>query len=208
MTGAIERFAPLGADLYGEHASSRSGNPRRERPDTARELWTAGASVYADVLEGSYAHQPGIGFTQIHDLHQMHANKLDVHLMVDDPIRACQRLPSGLGRLTIQISRDRDLADIITTARSKAKSLWLAVDGEYDLSDVNNLAAHLEAMTDTGNLVMLTPPGQPGKRASPDRIQEVRKLHQTIPLPLGADGDVNAENLDEIIAAGASPKMR
>lgn len=59
-------------------------------------------------------------------------------------------------------------------------------------------------MTDTGILVMLTPPGQPGKRASPDRIQEVRKLHQTIPLPLGADGDVNAENLDDITAAGAT----
>lgn len=185
-------------------SGSLLGIPTALKPDTARELWFSGAWVHADVLEGRYAHQPGFSYSEIGDLHDLNPSRLDVHLMVEDPVAACQRLPPGLGRITVQMADEVDLAAVVNAARARAEAVWLAVDDSYDPKAVDDLMTRISALDIAGILVMLTPPGHPRRRASPDQIDEVRRLHRNCRLPIGVDGDVNARNLDELIAAGAS----
>jgi pentose-5-phosphate-3-epimerase len=174
------------------------------RMNAARALWSCGAWVHADVLEGSYAHQPGIDYSEIQELHRLNALGLDVHLMVDNPVDACRKLPSHLGRITIQVAPGEPLQDIIAEARARTNSLWLAADESFDSPALNFLAASSAECGVSGILVMLTPAGQPGKRAGADRIEEVRRLHQMFALPIGVDGDVNSQNLGAVVEAGAT----
>jgi pentose-5-phosphate-3-epimerase len=185
-------------------SGSLLGVPAARRHEAAKELWSNGAWVHADVLEGSYAHQPGVSLSEIEELHRLNAPTLDVHLMVDDPAEACRRLPSGLGRITVQIAAGLSPAEIVAAARSRTESVWLAVDETYDSEVLDELIAATRGLDVAGILVMLTPPGQPGKRAGLERIEEVRRLHRNCEHQLAVDGDVNAQNFDAVVAAGAT----
>lgn len=178
--------------------------PGRRRLFAAEELWAAGAWVHVDVLQGNYAHQEGVDETTIGELHRMNPEKTDIHLMVDDPIHACENLPIGFGRITIQIGANDAVKDVIKAARSRTNSIWLATDETFSYSAVTSLAEISASLGVEGILVMLAPPGQPGQSASKRRIDDLRKLRLVTKLQLGADGGVNAENFNDVISAGST----
>lgn len=189
-----------GADVSG----SLLAVSRTQRLAAADELWRAGAWVHVDVLDGKYAHQEGIGASTIRELHRANRQQTDIHLMVNDPIQVCRDLPSGFGRITIQVGTDDLLESIIKTAKQTAEKVWLAVDETLSLAEATSIANKGALLGVEGVLVMLVSPGVPGQSASPDRIQALRKLRSATKLQLGVDGGVNAENIDTAIDSGAT----
>lgn len=159
-----------------------------------QELW-----IHVDRIGGVYAGQPGAGVAELHQLTETDAERLDVHLMVDDPAAELSTLPRRVARVHLQCdSRQPGLASLVRHARRHAAEVWLAVyarDQHVDWSRLTGLEVD-------GLLVMLTPPGQPGHAANLNRLDAVRGAcrHR---LRVGVDGGVTIANIDQILTAGA-----
>jgi pentose-5-phosphate-3-epimerase len=171
--------------------------PHPRRIGLAQSLTASGHWVHADRIEGSYRGQPGVSVAEVHDLARIPDVRLDVHLMVDEPIAELHQLPLlGISRITVQSDGLDDLREVVSTSRNYAEQVWLAVHHASVDAD------RLEDSGADGLLVMLTPPGQPGHRADLAQLMLVTPIHSN-GLSAGVDGGVTDANLDRIAASGA-----
>ena len=189
-----------------EHASALdltlSGSvialPPDRRTEHARSLTARGHWVHADRIEGSFRGQAGVSLEEVHELARLPGIRLDVHLMVDDLAAELSGLPGrGIARITVQSDGREDLAELVRHSRSHAREVWLAVHrGATD-------GTHLRESGADGVLVMLTPPGQPGRLADLGQLPLVKAAcHHA--GPVGVDGGVTDADLDLIAGAGAT----
>ncbi len=171
--------------------------PPERRIDHARSLIAGGHWVHADRIEGSFRGQAGVSLEEVHELAGIPDIRLDVHLMVDDVLADLTGLPShGIARITVQSDGRAGLADLVRHCRTLAPEVWLAFHKDA-IADT-----HLKASGADGVLVLLTPPGQPGRRADLDRLPLVQAACDH-GWPAGVDGGVTEENLDHISESGA-----
>lgn len=151
--------------------------------------------VHLDRIDGAYAGQPGVSGPELHHL----AERLDVHLMVDDPAAELNALPRRVARVHLQCdSRQPGLDRLVRHARRHATEVWLGVhahDQDVDWPRVRDLEVD-------GVLVMLTPPGQPGHTADLNRLDAVRGARRH-DVRVGVDGGVTIDNIDQVLADGA-----
>lgn len=194
MTGTLfAHAAALDVTLSG----SVIALPPERRTDHARSLTASGLWVHADRIEGSFRGQAGVSLEEVHELARIPDIRLDVHLMVDDPLDELSALPGhGIARLTLQVDGGDDLAHLVRRSRNHAREVWLAV--HHDAIG----ATPLQQSGADGVLVMLTPPGQPGHLADLDRLPLVRATRDH-GWPAGVDGGVTDANLDDICESGA-----
>lgn len=177
-------------------AGSLIAAPRARRRAVARELVGCGHWAHADVIGGSYRGQEGVALEDLGPLAEEAGPRLDVHLMVDDLAAAIGALPPGTGRVTIQCPSAGGLAGHVARARRRAREVWASIDTRS--AGQAEQALHSGA---DGIVVMLTPPGQPGHRADPSRLEDARAR---IPgrFPLGADGGVTLPLIARLRQAG------
>ena len=123
-------------------AGSVIAQPAGRRLDLARSLASTGHWVHADRIEGSYRGQAGVTTAEVSELARIPDIRLDVHLMVDNPLTELADLPRrGISRITLQCDYLTDLhdlvdlVDLVTAGRSYANEVWLAVHhGAVDTS--------------------------------------------------------------------------
>lgn len=193
MTTLASLADELGVTLAGSLLAAAAG----ERTATARRLARDGHWVHADVIEGSFRGQAGLTRGELRQLEDV-ADRLDIHLMVDDPVRAIARLPVVPRRLTVQVSELGHAEHLVERARAVASEVWLAVERVTP----SGLEC-LRRLGPDGVLVMLTPPGAEGHAADLNRLVAVRDLDGAR-LTCGVDGGVTGRNLPLAAAAGVS----
>lgn len=169
---------------------------RGERAHIGRRLVDADHWVHADVIDGSYRGQPGVGLDELRELTTAFGPRLDVHLMVDDLPGTIDALPAGIGRLTLQCRATDDIGALVRRGRERAASVWLAVD----TTEEGAVAAAVAGPAD-GILIMLLPPGRPGHIADLARLDAARS-HTTGHAPLGVDGGVTTALIPVLRNAG------
>lgn len=183
--------------------------PQDCREALARELISRGNWVHADVIGGRYLGQPGVSMTELGPLLSIAGERLDVHLMVDDPEVVLAQLPPGLGRITVQWDSQtgsaEELSRVVAAARALAQEVWVAVDPGAVSSldwvvDGSASSASSSAGVD-GVLVMLIAPGLPGMAAEPTRLKWAAEADAR-GVSAGVDGGVNEDLFELLEEAG------
>jgi pentose-5-phosphate-3-epimerase len=199
MTAGFAHLAALAAELGVRLSGSLIAVPAPRRPALARDLADHGCWVHLDVIEGRYRGQAGVSMAEVEALAGAEGLDVDVHLMVDEPLEALERLAEALGgrgpaRITLQVGVGTHLPAAADRAHSLARQVWVATYAARP--DVEGLRGV------DGVLVMLTPPGRPGHRADLAHLDLVTALSAG-GTATGVDGGVDADNLARIAAAGA-----
>ncbi len=167
----------------------------KQRPAITEELVAHGHWVHADIIGGSYRGQVGVDLDELRVIRDVHGIRLDVHLMVDDPMEALAALPEHVHRITVQVPATADVESVVAAARGQADEVWLSIDVRDPSKVEATLAANVEGM-----LVMLTPPGKAGFSADL-RMLDVTRSVAAAGLTIGIDGGVNATNFVELVDA-------
>lgn len=174
-----------------------------ERADIARQIRRRNAWLHADVIDGRFGSRDAVTLAEIALLAAPGPERIDVHLMVDNPVAWCSRLPP-VQRVTVQLHDGVDLIAAAAAARAVAPELWWAVDPAF--ASGGRLAEFLRGGCGTtdpdGLLVMLTPPGQAGFVLDTGRIDDLR-IAGDLSRATGVDGGVTLAHLPAIGAAGA-----
>lgn len=185
-------------------AASLLAAPAHDRVAAAQTIWDHGAWAHADISDGRFGDGARVSLDDIAGLAASGAGPIDVHLMVDDPILWCARLPT-VHRITVQLHSDLDLPAVERAARTRAQQVWWAVDTVFATGEVlaEFLASGCHGSTPDGILVMLTPPGASGHNLDTARLADVRVSRATV-ADVGVDGGVHPGAFAAIARAGAT----
>jgi ribulose-phosphate 3-epimerase len=128
---------------------------------------------------------------------------LDVHLMILSPERHFRAIAEAGGdSVTVHYEVCDDLPGVIAQARELGLGAGVAFNPETEPEDVAEAAGELADLV----LCMSIHPGYSGQPFMPEAIPRVRRLRELLPegVHIQVDGGVGAENVSQLVDAGAN----
>ncbi|MBU1862799.1 MAG: ribulose-phosphate 3-epimerase [Candidatus Omnitrophica bacterium] len=176
--------------------SADFGNLERE----IRDIERAGADlIHIDVMDGHFVPNITIGPVVIKGIRKLTKMPLDVHLMIDEPIRYVKEFrDAGSDWITVHYESCDDLPETIEAVRRTGAQTGLSLKPKTAIDErVKQFLPILDVV-----LIMSVEPGFGGQKFMPEavpKIIELRKLYKGL---ISIDGGINAEYAPVVRKAG------
>ncbi|MGM9881975.1 MAG: ribulose-phosphate 3-epimerase [Bacilli bacterium] len=171
----------------------------KDRINTTKILNNSNMSyLHIDVMDGKFVSQKTFLPSEIKEMALLSHKKLDIHLMVKDPISYIEKLKDlpNIEYITIHLEIAKDIKNILNKIREFGFKSGLSIKPN---TDVSKLLPYLDCIDLI--LVMTVEPGlggQPFIKSSPAKLEEVRNLIQDYNIKIEVDGGINNETIKEV----------
>ena len=143
-------------------------------------------------MDGLFVPDTKFSIEEIKEINNVSNKKLDIHLMVEDPIIYIEKLHNmNINNITIHIEIDKDIDNLIDKIHSLGYQARLAISPN---TNVELLYPYLNRVE--GILIMSVNPGKGGQEFMPNtlsRAEYIKKLNNNLSLEI--DGGVNNTNV-------------
>ena len=163
--------------------------------------------VHVDIMDGIFVPNISIGIPVVQALRPVTQMPLDVHLMIDRPIRYVEQfVKAGADWLTIHIEADQPQ----NTLAALDKIRELGCKAAISLKPKTPAEAAIPYLEKCDMiLVMTVEPGFGGQKFMPNCLPKIRAIKaelaaRGLTCEIEVDGGVNLENAPELIEAGAT----
>ena len=171
-----------------------------------RTMDEAGAQyVHIDVMDGQFVPSISIGLPVIKTIRKGTDRILDVHLMIEEPIRYIDEFAeAGADIITVHAESCRHLDRTIDAIKEKGIIAGAALNPATPLSAIEYVLPKLDMV-----LVMTVNPGFGGQKLIPYTVDKVRNLRELVKrsgnkIDIEVDGGINLSNVQEVVDAGAN----
>ena len=148
--------------------------------------------IHIDVMDGLFVPDTKFSIEEIKEINNVSNKKLDIHLMVEDPIIYIEKLYNmNINNITIHIEINKDIDNLIDKIHSLGYQARLAISPN---TNVELLYPYLNKVE--GILIMSVNPGKGGQEFMPNtlsRAQYIKKINNNLSLEI--DGGVNNTNV-------------
>lgn len=166
-----------------------------------REVETGGCEIiHVDVMDGHFVPNLTIGPLVVKSLRKVTQLPLDVHLMIDEPIRYVEDFAkAGSDWLTIHVEATDKVSETLSKIKELGMKPGLSLRPGTPIESLEPYLDQVELV-----LVMSVEPGFGGQSFMPDQMEKVKWLKQRFKGEISVDGGVNAKTFQTVIDAGAT----
>lgn len=155
--------------------------------------------LHVDVMDGHFVPNLTIGPVVIRWIRKSTQLPLDVHLMIEEPLRYLEDFrKAGADGLTIHVEACRDVKETLQAIRSLGARVGISLRPRTTVESIFPFLGDLDQV-----LVMTVEPGFGGQRFMPEMLEKVRKLRPQFQGKIVVDGGVDRETASQAVAAGA-----
>ena len=163
------------------------------------------AYIHFDVMDGQFVPNITFGMPVLASIHDATEQFMDVHLMVQEPIRYVEAFQkAGADYVTVHLEACEDVKTTLDKIHACGMKAGLAVNPETDVKELVPYMEDVEMI-----LIMSVQPGFGGQKFIPeslDKIREVRAMlnEKNLETDIQVDGGIYVENVREVLDAGAN----
>lgn len=163
------------------------------------------AYIHFDVMDGMFVPSISFGMPVLASIHDATEQFMDVHLMVQEPIRYVEAFQkAGADYVTVHLEACEDVKTTLDKIHACGMKAGLAVNPETDVKEIVPYMEDVEMI-----LIMSVQPGFGGQKFIPeslDKIREVRAMlnEKNLETDIQVDGGIYVENVREVLDAGAN----
>lgn len=163
------------------------------------------AYIHFDVMDGMFVPSISFGMPVLASIHDATEQFMDVHLMVQEPIRYVEAFQkAGADYVTVHLEACEDVKTTLDKIHACGMKAGLAVNPE---TDVKELVPYLEDVEMI--LIMSVHPGFGGQKFIPESLDKIRAVRamlneKNLETDIQVDGGIYVENIREVLDAGAN----
>lgn len=157
--------------------------------------------LHVDLMDGKFTKNKNYTTSELKALLANTNKKLDVHLMVNNPLKHIPELATlNIEYLTFHYEAVSNPLELINYIKNLGIKVGIALKPKTKIKKIRDLIPYLDLV-----LVMGVEPGKGGQELIPtqlDKIRELESLKFNYPFQIALDGGVNDENINELALAG------
>ena len=149
-------------------------------------------------MDGIFVSQKTFNIKEIRTISQVSDKKLDVHLMVENPLLYIENIKdlTNIEYITIHLEINKDIKEILTKVKSYGFKTGISIKPNTNLELLLPYLEYIDLL-----LVMTVEPGlggQPFILSSSNRLKEIKKLIQNYNIKLEVDGGINPQTIKKV----------
>lgn len=157
--------------------------------------------IHMDVMDGEFVSQKTLPLEEIKKLSKLSTKKLDVHLMIKDPIKYIEVIKhlSNIEYITIHLEIDKNIKEILSKIREYGFKAGISIKPNTNINLLLNYIDYIDLI-----LIMTVEPGRGGQKFLPssiDRIRKVKKLIDNTNIKIEVDGGINNITIKDVSEA-------
>ncbi len=154
--------------------------------------------IHMDVMDGKFVPEVSLPYTEFRSLSSLTNKKLDVHLMMKDPMEYIKEISNidNIWNITIHLEIDKDIKKILSYIGSLGIKRGISIKPN---TDIDKLIPYLDDIDLI--LVMTVEPGLGGQKfieSSTKRISDIKNLIKDRDIVLEVDGGINSDTIDKV----------
>lgn len=161
--------------------------------------------VHIDIMDGSFVPSISYGMPIVKGIREVTDRFLDVHLMVDEPIRYVEDfVKAGADMITVHIEACKHLHRTVTRIKELGVKVGVALNPATSLATLDYILQDVDMV-----LIMSVNPGFGGQSYIPFSTRKIKELKEKIAglgldIDIEVDGGINLDNVKEVLEAGAN----
>ncbi len=156
--------------------------------------------VHIDVMDGNFVPNITIGPDIVKAIRDNTSLILDVHLMIDEPLKLAKRfIDAGADILTFHIEAQKNPLILIKEIKKANIKTGLSIKPKTPLSRIKDFLEEIDMV-----LIMSVEPGFGGQSFMSEVLPKIRELRKIFGRDIEVDGGISDKNAKEVITAGAN----
>jgi ribulose-phosphate 3-epimerase len=165
-----------------------------------RDVEKSGCDIlHIDVMDGHFVPNLTIGPPVIKWIRKATQLPLDVHLMIDEPLRYLDEFrKAGSDWLTIHVEATQQIEKTLETIKKSGAKTGMSLRPKTSVETLMPYLKDLDLI-----LVMTVEPGFGGQSFMPEMVEKIKHLRPRFSGLISVDGGINAETAPLTVQAGA-----
>lgn len=157
--------------------------------------------LHIDVMDGVFVPNISFGAPIQKAIRKQSKMVFDTHLMIIDPIRYIDDFAkAGSDIITIHLESCDNVAEVLDKIHSRGIKTGLSIKPNTPVEAIKPYMDKVDML-----LIMSVEPGFGGQSFIPNALNKIKEARELYPsLDIEVDGGINADNINEVIKAGAN----
>ena len=156
--------------------------------------------IHIDVMDGIFVTNTQFNTTkEINDIDLVSKHKLDIHLMVENPIEYIEQLGNmNIEYITFHLEVEKDIKQIISKIKEKNYKVGVSIKPNTDIKKIKPYIKDIDLI-----LVMSVEPGKGGQEFLPSTLEKINNLKKLISKNnsntlIEVDGGINDKTITKL----------
>lgn len=148
--------------------------------------------IHIDVMDNTFTNNVAYSIEEINEINKISNKKLDIHLMVNDPIKYINSFNNmNIEYIIFHVEIDKDINNLINTVHGMGYKCGLAINPNTNIDVLEQYINNIDLI-----LVMSVMPGYGGQlfiNSIYNKLESLRNKYKNITISV--DGGINQDNI-------------